>query len=338
MAREPNRRCGARRASSLSRMKVLVTGGAGFIGSNFVHRTLRTRPDAEVTVLDALTYAGSTSSLEGVLDRIRFVEGDVADAAAVDPLVAERDASSTSPPSRTTTTRSTTPRPFVRTNLVGTFTLLEAVRTPRRAAPPRLHRRGLRRPRARRPDAVHRGHAVHPSPPVLRDQGRLRPPRARVGPLVRACGRLCRTARTTTGRASTSRSSSPGRSPTSSTGSGPSCTATGATSATGSTSTTTTTRCVADPRPTAGSGDTYLIGADGESNNREVVRMILELLGRDPDDYDHVIDRAGHDRGTPSTRTGCARSWAGRRATATSATASPRRSTGTARTRRGGVR
>ncbi len=59
--------CIASAADTLSRMKVLVTGGAGFIGSNFVHLTLATRPDAEVTVLDALTYAGSTASLDGAM-------------------------------------------------------------------------------------------------------------------------------------------------------------------------------------------------------------------------------------------------------------------------------
>jgi ubiquinone/menaquinone biosynthesis C-methylase UbiE len=57
-------------------MKLLVTGGAGFIGSNFVHLTLATRPDVQICVLDALTYAGSTASLDGVADRITFVEGD----------------------------------------------------------------------------------------------------------------------------------------------------------------------------------------------------------------------------------------------------------------------
>ena len=54
-------------------MRVLVTGGAGFIGSNFVHLTRRLRPDVTVTVLDALTYAGSVSSLDRVLDDIEFV-------------------------------------------------------------------------------------------------------------------------------------------------------------------------------------------------------------------------------------------------------------------------
>ena len=61
-------------------MRLLVTGGAGFIGANFVRRTLEERPGTSVTVLDALTYAGSRESLAGLTDRIRLVEGDLADA------------------------------------------------------------------------------------------------------------------------------------------------------------------------------------------------------------------------------------------------------------------
>ncbi|MFE5790932.1 NAD-dependent epimerase/dehydratase family protein, partial [Rhodococcus erythropolis] len=61
-------------------MRVLVTGGAGFIGANFVHQTVAERPDAEVTVLDALTYAGNKSSLDSIADRITFVHGDITDA------------------------------------------------------------------------------------------------------------------------------------------------------------------------------------------------------------------------------------------------------------------
>ena len=64
-------------------MRLLVTGGAGFIGANFVHLTLREFPDTEVTVLDALTYAGSRESLSEVADRIRLVEGDITDGALV---------------------------------------------------------------------------------------------------------------------------------------------------------------------------------------------------------------------------------------------------------------
>ena len=65
-------------------MRILVTGGAGFIGANFVHQTLAQRPDSQVTVLDKLTYAGNKASLDPVADRIDFVHGDIADADLVD--------------------------------------------------------------------------------------------------------------------------------------------------------------------------------------------------------------------------------------------------------------
>ena len=59
-------------------MKVLVTGGAGFIGTNFVLRTAQTRPDWQVRVLDALTYAGNAENLATVADRVELVQGSVA--------------------------------------------------------------------------------------------------------------------------------------------------------------------------------------------------------------------------------------------------------------------
>ena len=72
-------------------MHVLITGGAGFIGANFVHQTLVRHPDATVTVLDKLTYAGNKGSLADLDDRVTLVVGDIADADVVDPLVAEAD-------------------------------------------------------------------------------------------------------------------------------------------------------------------------------------------------------------------------------------------------------
>ena len=113
---------------TLSPMKVLVTGGAGFIGSNFVHLTLATRPEVDFTVLDALTYAGSTASLDGAMERITFVEGDVADAALVDRLVADADVVVHFAAESHNDNSLEDPSPFVRTNLIGTFTLLEAAR------------------------------------------------------------------------------------------------------------------------------------------------------------------------------------------------------------------
>jgi dTDP-glucose 4,6-dehydratase len=72
-------------------MKMLVTGGAGFIGSNFVTRTIETKPHIEITVLDALTYAGSKNNLDPVNDKISFVQGDIRNAALVDELVKDSD-------------------------------------------------------------------------------------------------------------------------------------------------------------------------------------------------------------------------------------------------------
>ena len=61
-------------------MRLLVTGGAGFIGANFVRAAVQERAGVSVTVLDALTYAGSRESLRAVEDQIRMVEGDLTDA------------------------------------------------------------------------------------------------------------------------------------------------------------------------------------------------------------------------------------------------------------------
>ena len=66
-------------------MHVLITGGAGFIGANFVHQTLVRHPDATVTVLDKLTYAGNKGSLADLGDRVTLVVGDIADADVVLP-------------------------------------------------------------------------------------------------------------------------------------------------------------------------------------------------------------------------------------------------------------
>ena len=106
-------------------MRVLVTGGAGFIGANFVHWTRRHRPEVEVTVLDALTYAADGSSLG---DAAPLVQGDITDAALVDTLVAETDLVVHFAAETHNDNSLTDPSPFVQTNVMGTFPLLEAVR------------------------------------------------------------------------------------------------------------------------------------------------------------------------------------------------------------------
>ncbi len=108
--------------------RILVTGGAGFIGSNFVHHLVG-NTDARVTVLDKMTYAASRESLFGLPeDRVELVVGDVADPEVVDRLVATHDAVVHYAAESHNDNSLTDPSPFVQTNLIGTYTLLEAVR------------------------------------------------------------------------------------------------------------------------------------------------------------------------------------------------------------------
>ena len=74
-------------------MKLLVTGGCGFIGSNFIRYVLKNYPDWEIVNLDKLTYAGNLKNLEGVEEnkRYKFVKGDIADRALVDKLFSQRN-------------------------------------------------------------------------------------------------------------------------------------------------------------------------------------------------------------------------------------------------------
>ena len=109
-------------------MKLLVTGGAGFIGANFVHYTLHNKPDYEVTVLDALTYAGNRDSLRAAGDSVRFVHGDICDTGLVGRLVSESDLVVHFAAESHVDNSLDDPEPFIRTNLIGTYTILEAVR------------------------------------------------------------------------------------------------------------------------------------------------------------------------------------------------------------------
>jgi dTDP-glucose 4,6-dehydratase len=109
-------------------MRVLVTGGAGFIGANFVRWTRANKPEVEVVVIDALTYAADGSSLAEVRDEVELVQGDIADAALVDRLVKDADQVFHFAAETHNDNSLTDPSPFVHSNIVGTFSLLEAVR------------------------------------------------------------------------------------------------------------------------------------------------------------------------------------------------------------------
>lgn len=107
---------------------ILVTGGAGFIGSNFVHYLIR-ETDLDITVVDKLTYAGNRASLAGLPeDRLSFVQGDIADAILLDELVRDADAIVHYAAESHNDNSLNDPKPFVDTNIMGTYTLIEAAR------------------------------------------------------------------------------------------------------------------------------------------------------------------------------------------------------------------
>lgn len=109
-------------------MKLLITGGAGFIGANFAHYTVKNRPEYDITIVDKLTYAGNQASLDSIADKVSFVQGDICDQELMDKLVGETDIVVHFAAESHNDNSLRDPWPFVQTNLVGTATILEAVR------------------------------------------------------------------------------------------------------------------------------------------------------------------------------------------------------------------
>lgn len=108
---------------------IIVTGGAGFIGSNFVHYVVNNHPEVNITVLDKLTYAGNRANLAGLpADRVSLVVGDIADAELVDKLVKSADAVVHYAAESHNDNSLIDPSPFIQTNIIGTYTLIEACR------------------------------------------------------------------------------------------------------------------------------------------------------------------------------------------------------------------
>ena len=110
--------------------KFIVTGGAGFIGSNFVRLFLREHPDYSVTVLDKLTYAGNLENLKDLKGepRLRFVRGDICDAKLVDQLAAEHDCILNFAAESHVDRSLLEPGAFIQTDVYGTWVLLEAAK------------------------------------------------------------------------------------------------------------------------------------------------------------------------------------------------------------------
>ena len=108
---------------------IIVTGGCGFIGSNFVHYVYNNHPDVHITVLDALTYAGNLDNIKSLLgDRVDFVHGNICDAELLDKLVPGHDAIVHYAAESHNDNSIANPEPFLKTNVEGTFRLLEAAR------------------------------------------------------------------------------------------------------------------------------------------------------------------------------------------------------------------
>ncbi|MCL2532914.1 MAG: dTDP-glucose 4,6-dehydratase [Nocardiaceae bacterium] len=274
-------------------MRLLVTGGAGFIGANFVHQTATERPDVRVTVLDALTYAGNKSSLDAVADRIDFVHGDIADADVVNRLVADADAVVHFAAESHNDNSLADPWPFVRTNVVGTYTLLQAVRD----HDVRYHHISTDEVygdlELDDPARFTESTAYNPSSPYSATK-------ASSDMLVRAWTRSFGI------RATLSNCSNnygpfqhvekfiPRQITNLLDGVRPKLYGHGR-NVRDWIHVDDHNRAVWTVLERGQMGETYLIGADGEVDNRTVVAMLLEIFGRPADDFDFVPDRAGHD-------------------------------------------
>lgn len=115
--------------TEFSPKNILVTGGCGFIGSNFVHYVVNTHPDVHITVLDALTYAGNIENIKGLPeDRVTFMHGNICDADLLDRLVPGHDAIVHYAAESHNDNSIANPAPFLETNVDGTFKLLQAAR------------------------------------------------------------------------------------------------------------------------------------------------------------------------------------------------------------------
>ncbi len=272
---------------------LLVTGGAGFIGSNFVRQVLA-ETDHSVTVLDALTYAGNAASLADLpADRFRLVAGSVCDPAVVDELVAGHDTTVHFAAESHNDNSLNDPFPFIQTNLIGTYELLQAVRKHEK----RYHHIST--------DEVY-GDLELDDPAKFTENTPYNPSspysstKAGSDLLVRAWVRSFGVQATISncsnnyGPYQHVEKFIPRQITNVVDGIRPKLYGAGQNvrdwihvddhnSA------------VLDIIDRGVIGETYLIGANGEMNNKSVIELILELMGQPSDAYDHVNDRPGHD-------------------------------------------
>ena len=271
----------------------LCTGGAGFIGSGFVHQLLARGEAGKVVVLDALTYAGSRTNLPLRSADLVFVEGSVCDAGLVDKLVAGCDVVVHFAAESHNDNSLSDPSPFIDTNIVGTYTLLEAVRRHKK----RLHHIST--------DEVYGDLA-------LDDPAKFTPetpynPSSPYSASKAASDHLVRAWVRSFGIHATISNCSNNYGPRQHVekfiprqitnildGVRPKLYGAGLNVRDWihvDDHNDAVLRIIEAGRP----GETYLIGADGEMSNKAVIELILELMGQPCDAYDHVNDRPGHD-------------------------------------------
>lgn len=274
---------------------IIVTGGCGFIGSNFVHHVVREHPGVHVTVLDKLTYAGRRENIAGLpADRVELVVGDICDAGLLDEVVPGHDAVVHYAAESHNDNSIADPEPFVRTNVEGTFRLLEACRR----YDVRYHHVST--------DEVY-GDLALDDPARFTEETPYRPSspysstKASSDMLVRAWHRTFGV------RATISNCSNnygpyqhvekfiPRQVTNVLDGERPKLYGDGR-NVRDWIHTEDHSSAVWDILTRGRLGETYLIGADGERDNLTVLRDILSVMGRDPDDFDWVRDRPGHDR------------------------------------------
>ena len=275
-------------------MKLLVTGGAGFIGANFVHYTVKHKPGHQITVIDKLTYAGNPDSLAPVLDKIEFVTGDICDPELIDKLVADTDIVVHFAAESHNDNSLKDPWPFINTNIIGTYRILEAVRKHNK----RLHHISTDEVfgdlELDDPNRFTETTAYNPSSPYSASK-------ASSDHLVRAWMRSFGLQATISncsnnyGPYQHIEKFIPRQITNILSGIKPKLYGAGLN---------VRDWIHADDHNAAvwtiiekgKIGETYIIGADNDhTNNKMVMEMILELMGKSKDDYDHVTDRPGHD-------------------------------------------
>lgn len=282
---------------------LLVTGGAGFIGSNFVHYVYNHHPEVKITILDKLTYAGNRANLEEILgDRVKLVVGDICDAPLVDELMQQTDAVVHYAAESHNDNSLKDPWPFIETNIIGTYTLIQSARKFNK----RFHHVSTDEVYGDLPlreDLPGHGEGVgekftptsryKPSSPYSSSK-------ASSDLLVRAWVRSFGLQATISncsnnyGPYQYIEKFIPRQITNILSGIRPKLYGSGK-NVRDWIHTNDHSAAVWDILNKGKIGETYLIGADGEMNNKDVLEMILELMGQPKDAYDVVKDRPGHD-------------------------------------------